>query len=206
MKRLGLTGVILIFLIAGMASQNTLTPPQVLSKVVNTISSSKGIESTFEVTNSGYSNKGTIKLAGDKFRIELPDIIVWYNGKDMYTYNSSTEETTVVVPSVEELAESNPLAYVTNASNSFNVSFSSVKKTGSYVLELIPKSKRTDIKRITLTVKKSDYIPERIVIEPSSGNPIRADISSFRKNISVSSSEFEYPKAKYPKAEIVDLR
>lgn len=206
MKRLGLTGVILIFLIAGMASQNTLTPLQVLSKVVNTISSSKGIESTFEVTNSGYSSKGIIKLAGDKFRIELPDIIVWYNGKDMYTYNSGTEETTVVVPSVEELAESNPLAYVTNASNSFNVSFSSVKKTGSYVLELIPKSKRTEIKRITLTVKKSDYIPERIVIEPSAGNPIRADISSFRKNISVSSSEFEYPKAKYPKAEIVDLR
>ena len=206
MKRFGFLCVLLIFVATGMVSQNTLTPQQVLSKVVNAISSAKGVETFFTVTNSGYSSKGTIKTSGEKFKVDLSDITVWYNGRDMYTYNSGTEETTVIIPTVEELAESNPLAYVTNASNSFNVSFSSVKKAGCYVLELVPKSKRTDVKRITLTVKQSDFAPERIVIEPSTGSPIRADISSFKKNISFVSSEFEYPKSKFPNVEIVDLR
>ena len=73
------------------------------------------------------------------------------------------------------------------------------------MLELTPKSKG-EIKRITLTLRKTDSVPEKIVVEPVHGNPISADISSFKTGVSLSSSDFEYPQSKYPKVEIVDLR
>ena len=155
---------------------------------------------------SGYTGKGEILTLGKKFKVKLPDVNIWYNGKDLYTYSGDTGETTVVIPTEEELAESNPLAYITGAEKNYNVSFSTVKKQGSYVLELIPSAKNANLKRVTLTVGKNNFIPERIVVEPKSGDPIRADILSYKKVSNVSSSEFEYPKSKYPKAEIVDLR
>lgn len=194
----------LIFICAG--AQTGLTPSQVLDKTIAVLSNQKGIEAKFSITNSGYTSKGEIVTASGKFKVKLPDISVWYNGRDLYTYNDNTGETTIVNPTSEELAESNPLAYVIGAQKNYNVTFSTVKKTGSYVLELTPKTKRSEVKRITLTVKKTDYIPERIVVEPAFGEPMRADITSFNRGIAIPSGEFEYPKNKYPKAEIIDLR
>ncbi|MCH5224343.1 MAG: outer-membrane lipoprotein carrier protein LolA [Muribaculaceae bacterium] len=188
------------------SSQTAFTAPQVLSKAIAAISGSKGCEANFNVFNSGYSGSGRIVASGKKFHVSLPDASVWYNGSDLYTYNSHSGETTVVVPTSEELSQANPLAYVTGAQESYNVSFSTVKKEGRYVLELIPKKKGGEVKRITLTLKKSDFTPEKIVVEPTSGNPISADISSFKTGISPQPNEFEYPKSKFPKAEIIDLR
>ena len=181
------------------------TPQQILNKAISSIVSAKGVEAKFTIYNSGYSGTGEIKSLGKKFHVILPDVEVWYNGKDLYTYNKRISETTVVTPTPEELSESNPLAYVSGASDNYNVAFSTVKKAGSEVLELTPK-KRSEIKRITLTLKKTDSAPEKIVVEPKNGNPIRADIGSFKTGMNFSESEFNYPESKYPKVEIVDLR
>ena len=187
-------------------AQNTPTPGQILDKAVEVMSNPKGIESKFTIYNSGYSGGGSLKILGKKFVVALPDLEVWYNGKDLYTYNKRTNETTVVNPTDEELAESNPLSYITGAKGNYNVATSTVKKDGRYVLELTPKKRGTEIKRITLTLKKNDYSPEKIVVEPVGGSPITAEISFLKAGGNISASEFEYPKAKYSKVEIIDLR
>lgn len=186
-------------------AQTTLSPAAVLDKTVALISSAKGVEAAFTLSNSGYTGRGVIKSAGLKYSVTLPDVEVWYNGKDLYTYNKNSGETTIVSPTREEIEESNPLAYVAGAKKNYKVAFSTVKKPGKYVLELIPIAKG-DIKRVTLTVNKSNFHPEKIVVEPSKGNPIASDITSFKTGSSFTSADFEYPKTKYPKAEIVDLR
>lgn len=193
-------------MITGLQAQTSPSAVQVFDRAVAKISGAKGVEANFKVFNSGYSGSGSVKTLNGKFKVTMPDVEVWYNGKDLYTYNKNTSETTVVTPTPEELSQSNPLAYVTGAKSAYNISFSTVKKTGKYVLELIPKAKGSDVKRITLTLGKTDYIPEKIVVEPSSGNPVSADITGFKTGVGASPSEFEYPKSKYPKVEIIDLR
>ena len=195
-----------LFSISIAFSQDTLTAGQVLGKAVSLITQAKGIETKFTVTNSGFSGGGLIKASGKKFKVIMPDVEVWYNGKDLYTYSKRSGETTVVVPTTEELSQSNPLAYVTGASGNYNVKFSTVKKTGKYVLELTPKQKSSEIKRITLTLNKTDYTPQKIVVEPASGTPITSEISSFQTSKAINDSEFNYPKSKYPNVEIIDLR
>lgn len=194
-----------LFLVNEVSGQNNLSPQQILERVIKIISDAKGVEAKFTIYNSGYSGSGIIRSQGSKFNVSLPDVEVWYNGKDLYTYNKRTSETTIVIPTPEELAETNPLTYVTSASKSYNVAVSTVKKPNKDVLELTPKNK-SEIKRITLTISQKDSKPEKIVVEPSHGNPISAEISSFKTGIELSSSQFEYPKSKYPKVEIVDLR
>lgn len=198
--------ILAIFSIAGVFAQANLSASQVLEKAISSIVSSKGVEANFKVFNSGYSGSGNVKTLGSKFKVTLPDAEVWYNGKEMYTYNKRAGETTLVNPTEEELAQSNPLAYVTGAQKTYDVKFSTVKKTGKYVLELTPKVKGNEVKRITLTLDKQNYSPEKIVVEPASGDPISADISSFKRVEIISNSEFEYPKTKFPKVEIIDLR
>lgn len=186
-------------------SQTSLTPQQVLQKASTLITATKGVEAKFSINGGGLNGSGEIKSAGGKFKVTFPQIGVWYNGKDLYTYNKKTSETTVVKPTSTELSESNPLNYVAGAVNAYNVKFSTIKKAGKTILELTPK-KKSEIKRITLTLRNSDYAPEKIVVEPSSGAPVTAEISSLKTGVSLAASEFEYPKSQYPKVEIIDLR
>lgn len=196
---------ILILSVVGMSAQTTLTPSQILAKAVGVVSGSKGVSATFTLSGSGYAGRGEIKTLGSKFSVKLPDVEVWYNGKNLYTYNKRAGETTLINPTAEELAETNPLAYISGAQKNYNVTFSTVKKAGKYVLELTPKTKGV-VKRITLTLNKSTYSPEKIVMEPTSGSPLTAEISAVKTGVALGAAEFEYPKAKYPKVEIVDLR
>lgn len=205
MKKISFLLFFILFSLFSLRAQSDQSALNILTKAVNAISNSKGVVANFTIYNSGYSGNGEIKTLGNKFKVSFPDVSVWYNGTDLYTYNSKTNETTLIHPTAEELAESNPLAYVTGASKNYNVSFSTVKKAGKEVLELTPKKKK-GIKRITLTLNKSNYYPEKIVVEPSSGSPVTAEIKTFNTMASISSAEFDYPKSKYPKVEIVDLR
>lgn len=204
MKRV-LSVLIVMVIALNYIARGEETASQILAKAVNLITNSKGVECRFTIYNSGYSGGGEIKTQSNKFNVTLPDVEVWYNGRDLYTYNKRTLETTVVKPTQEELSESNPLAYVTDASKNYNVAFSTVKKNGMNVIELTPKIKN-EIKRITITFNKGEYSPKKIVVEPSSGNPITAEISSFKTSTSLSNNDFEYPASKYPKVELIDLR
>lgn len=187
-------------------AQTNLTPAQILGKAMGLVTSAKGVKADFIVSNSGYTGHGSVSASGNKFTVTMPDAKIWYNGKDLYTYNQNTNETTVVEPTPEELAQTNPFAYISSAQNNYSVSFSTVKKAGMYVLELIPAKKNGDVKRVTLTLRKSDFVPQKIVVEPRNGNPVSAEITSFKTGINMTPGEFEYPKSKYPKTEIIDLR
>lgn len=206
MKNLIFIILSMIFGFGGCFAQTSPTPDQILNRSIQKIAGSKSAEADFTVTNSGYTGRGKILTMGSKFQVIMPDASVWFNGTDLYTYNQNTSETTIVTPTADELEESNPLSYVVNAPKNYNVSFSTVKKTGKYVLELLPKKKNGGIKRITLTLSQKEYYPEKIVVEPSKGNPIVAEIHSFKTGVAAKQSDFEYPKSKYPKAEIIDLR
>lgn len=198
--------LLIAFTCTYVTAQNKLTAEQVLSKTISVISNAKGVEANFKVYHSGYSGAGSVKTSGSLFNVTLPEVEVWYNGKDLYTYNKNTEETTVVIPTEEELAESNPLVYVTGAPKKYSVTYSTVKKNDRYVLELLPKNKNDDIKRITLTLRQSDFVPEKLVVEPKNGSPVSAEISSFKTSVFSKVSDFDYPRSKYPKVEIIDLR
>lgn len=187
-------------------SQNKLSPQQVLDRAARNIVSSKGVISDFSISTEGKIGKCTIKTAGEKFVVLLPDLKVWYNGKDMYTYNGKVGETTLTSPSQEELSEVNPFLHIRNWKADYSAIFSTAKKTGRHVIDLIPNKKGTVLKKITITIRESDLVPEKIVYYPTSGKPTDINVISFNKNQGIKDSEFEYPKASYQKTEVIDLR
>lgn len=183
---------------------NALTAEQVAQKTAAIVGNSKGVSAAFSITQNGKTVKGTVKTSGSKFNVLLPQVSTWYNGKSLYTYNPRTNETTVITPTNQELLESNPLLYVKGGTG-YRYSFSPVKRQGKYVVDVIPTGKKSGITKLTITVNATTFYPERIVIT-AGGRSTTVAVSSFHSGISSNASEFEYPKNRYPKAEIIDLR
>lgn len=201
-----LATILMLFTSAAPAeAQSKLTAEQVAQKAAAVISGAKGVTATFTVTSNGHTIKGSVKSAGNKFNVTLPDVITWYNGKALYTLNKRIGETTVTVPTAQELLESNPLLYVKGGSAAYTCRFSTVKRTGKYVVELVPKKQNTGLRKLTFTINSSSFHTERIVVATSS-TTATVDVTSFKTGTAAPASDFEYPKAKYPKAEIIDLR
>lgn len=184
---------------------NSLTPEQVAQKAAAVITSAKGMSADFSVRSGGMEMKGTVKSSGTRFSVTTPQVSTWYNGKSLYTYNPKTSETTVTVPTAQELAESNPLLYVRGGGSGFTYKFSTVKRTGKYVIDLVPRDRKSWIKKMTFTINSSNFHVEKIDVISSAGSTV-VTVLSFKTGMTFQASEFEYPASKYPKAEIVDLR
>ncbi|MDE6423238.1 MAG: hypothetical protein K2K95_07440 [Muribaculaceae bacterium] len=182
-----------------------MTPEQVVQKAASVITDAKGLTAGFTVTANGHSAKGTIKSSGSKFCVLLPEVGSWYNGKDLYVYNQRTKETTVTVPTAAELLETNPLLYVKGGAGGYTYTFSPVKRNGKYVVDLVPRSKKSGISKLTFTINATTFRTERIVVSMG-GSVTTIDVTSFIPGASLPATDFEYPKSKYPKVEIVDLR
>lgn len=182
-----------------------LTAEQVAQKAAAVISNAKGITANFSMSGNGRTVKGSVKSSGNKFSVSMPEVSTWYNGKALYTYNARIGETTVTTPTAQELLESNPLLYVKGASNSYTYKFSTVKRTGKYLVELTPRTQKGSLKKITFTINSSTYHPERIAVTTTGGS-FTVDVTSLQTNATHTAATFEYPKTKYPKAEIIDLR
>lgn len=206
MKKTSISLILLLIICLGCNAQSKMTADQVLDKAIAAVTNSKGLTVDFAFSGGNQAGKGNIKSTGNKFTVTMPQAEIWYNGKDLYTYNKKTKETTLMTPTMQELAESNPLLYVKGAKGSYTASFSTEKKAGRYVIDLLPKKKNSDMKKITLVLRANDYLPEKITVTPRSGGPVSIAVSQIKTGIVLAASIFEYPRSKYPKVEIIDLR
>lgn len=182
------------------------TGQQELAKVaskLNNLRRTSGVKAVFRVSGA-FSSSGTLYCSGNKFAVIANTSSSWYNGKTLWTYNPSVNETTVVTPTASELMESNPLEYI-NSYTQFNVS-KIRKSSDSTTFTLVPKSKKMGVKSLILSVNPKTLYPQKIVIYPSSGGQFTLAITSFTVGHKFADSVFKYPAAKYPRATLVDLR
>ena len=193
-------------LFSAINAQNSLTPAEVMQKTSSILTAGKGMSADFNITSDSSGGKGSIKCMGDKFTVTLPDARVWFNGKELFTFNQRTNETTITNPTIEELSEVNPLEYVKGALKNYTPSFSATKISGKYIIELSPKSKKSEIKKITVQINAKDFIIDKIIIEPRSGQKVGIAVLNFKRGLNISTSDFEYPSSTYKTAEIIDLR
>lgn len=194
-----------IALMASSAEASAQSASDLYNRAVGKLKASTGSTADFAVTYEGRTVRGQIKSKGKKFAVTSPSASSWYNGKELVSYNASTSEATWVNPTEDELGETNPLAYLYTAGN-YNVSHAKGAQSGKTLLQLVPNRKGSNVKMIILTIDKTTLLPEKMVITPVSGQKIVVGVSNLKLNTTVADSEFNFPKSKYPKAIVVDLR
>lgn len=198
---------LLIYPSAISAATPGLSASAVVSKVASKLSSTSGIRARFKAVSGGRSVSGTLLASSNRFSMVVAGApSSWYNGQDLWTYNPSTGEATVMRPTAQDLAEVNPLNYIRRGTTSFNAAFAKTQPAGRYVVELTPKSGKEGVKKVTLTVSRSSLLPEKVTVTTPDGRSATVNISSIETNMRIGLGNYEFPRQKYPKAEIVDLR
>ncbi|MDE5800965.1 MAG: outer-membrane lipoprotein carrier protein LolA, partial [Paramuribaculum sp.] len=99
----------------------------------------------------------------------------------------------------------NPFAVISTFQRGYNARLVKSDKT-SKTVALTAQSKTAEIQSATITLTTSTMLPSRIDLTMKSGQKMSITITSISVGKSLNINAFRFPKARYPKAEIVDLR
>lgn len=197
---------IFMFLMIPVVCYASETASQILDKTIKILNNSNGIKSEFEIFNSGNSAlRGTFSSSSQKFKIETPISTTWYDGKNMWTSNSRSKQITLFTPTLSEINEVNPFAYI----NSYNSKFNSSLISGngnSYIVRLIPKSKKENIKSVEISINKKTYLPEKFVVIDKNSSKTTVSVTGLKIKVTLPSSTFVCPVSTMKGYELVDLR
>lgn len=155
-----------------------------------------------------YSYEGNAYMKGDKFKIELPDGITWFDGSTQWVYVKDTEEVNVSNPTGEELQAISPSAIFGIYKKGFDLAYKGEKRVDGRTvqeIELTPQ-KKSEFSKIIVQIDKNSNIFSRIILIDRVGVENTLSIKSYKPDQNIADSMFMFSKSEYPDVEVIDLR
>lgn len=149
----------------------------------------------------------TIRISGDRFRLDSEEMTVWFDGKTMWRSTGpadDAEEITVTIPETSDIALLNPVIFL-KSHDGFKVS-----QTSSEITFTAVKETYAGIGKMTFHIDSATQHPDRITIiagaEGRNATEIVFTITSYKTKCNLESREFTCPESDYSDIEIIDLR
>ncbi len=197
--------LVVFFAIFSCLAVKAASADALLNKAADRLRGCKSVTADYTVTADGRSMNGTITVAGDKFVIDSRDLKAWYDGKTQWTYSAEIDEVNVVEPTEEELAQVNPFAIISAFRSLYTQRLLSTTG-GMSTIELLPKEKGRDVKKIIITLSDSTFFPSKVVIYMVSGSVLAITVKSVSEGMALPDSHFRFTPARMPGVEVIDLR
>ena len=202
MKKIFLVILLMGIALCRAAAQQDAKAESILNKMAESYQKAGGISLSF-----GGTQSGNLLLKGNKFYLESGGIQTWFDGKTQWSYVEQNEEVNVSEPAPEEVQSVNPYALVTMYREGFNYEYAGKTvrngKQGQEV-RLTPETEQ-ELKSVTLCVDAGAR-PLYIGIELRNGTRQEFFVRSYLTRQNLPDSAFRFDKAKYPRAEVIDLR
>ena len=193
----------MLFALVAMATY-AFDAKSVLDKVYAEYKKCPSITAEFVIRVGEDEDEGTVLLQGSKFRTQMSNHITWFDGKTMWSYAKDNEEVNVTEPTQTQLAKINPYAFLGIYKTGYDVAFGKNTKA-YYEIVLTAKSSKSSIKKAIIHVNRMNNHPTYVMMGQTKGN-IEIRVTSFKKGKKQADSAFKFNKAKYPKADVIDLR
>lgn len=211
-KRLTLLMLLSTICITFAQGQNART---ILDKAADNYYNSNGAIVKFSLdtkdisSNTIFSQDGTAYMKGDKFKIEIPDAITWFDGNTQWTYIKGTDEVNVTNPSGAELQAISPSVLFSIYKKGYDLNYKGERnRKGKTVLEveMIANTKGAALNKIVVEIEKANNNFSRIILTDTNNMENTLTINSYKSDQKLNDNTFSFNKSEYPEVEIIDLR
>ena len=163
--------------------------------------------STFDQTeNRKDTLSGSIILSKNKYRLDMPDNIVWFNGENSWSYLTAEKEVTISKPDRKDNSFQNkPSAIFTLYKSGYKYRLIE-EGTLSYTIDLYPEDINTDMLRVRLVIGKSNMDLKSLEYKKKEGVIITLDIINYNLSLKPSADTFIFHPEKFKDAELIDVR
>lgn len=209
------TKLFILFTFIFTISLSAQNPREILDKASDAYHKAGGVTANFVLdakdtkSKTTYSYNGNVSMMGNKFKIEMPESIIWFDGATQWVYVKDTEEVNVSNPTGEELQAISPSVLFSIYKKGFKLKSNGNKtvngKTVSEI-ELTPEKKNSDFSKIIVQIDRANNIFHKITLTDKVGLENSLTISNYQTGKNLSENTFKFDKKIYPHAEMIDLR
>ena len=210
MKKVLFSFIILITLQA--AAQNDPQAIKILDRFSAIASGAPSVSMNFRMItadlaeNTSDTLDGSIILRKDKYRLDMGDNIVWFNGETNWNYLTAEKEVTITRPGKKDASfENRPSAIFTMYKSGYKCRLVD-DKPGSYLIDLYPDDIKSDLIRVRLMIGKPDMNLISLEYKRRDGVVIKLNFSNWDLTKKPDAATFEFNPEKYRDAEINDMR
>lgn len=211
-----LLSVLSVFMFLGSNAQDDPKAKAILEKLsaktktYNTINASFNSTLENKQANLKVEQKGTIKLKGDKYRLDLDDYLVITDGATTWTYSKADNEIMIDNNAdIEDDSQIKPSELFTIWETGFKYSYEkqeSVNGATCDVIKLFPKNpSERSFHTIRLFISTNNEL-KKVVVNGKSGDNYVYIINSLTPNQAFADSIFKYAASDFPGADVIDNR
>lgn len=186
-------------------AQTKMTASGVLDKVIATMQNSPSLSMKMAIQSKRETFRANLTVAKQKFKYATAGMSVYYDGKTQWTVYGEAKEVSLTNPTAEELAETNPLAFVQNYKKNYKVSLES-SAAGSYTILMTALKKTSYVREARVVVSASTWMPTKVTAKLSNGQNMTVLIENSTKGNAIPDSWFRYDPKSNPSYEVIDLR
>jgi outer membrane lipoprotein-sorting protein len=207
-----LTGFFLTFISLTAFSQNDAEAVKILDKFSALALGAPSVVMKFtmetidQVEGTNNSSTGSIILSKDRYRLDMPGNIIWFNGETSWNYLPDEKEVTVAKPDKKDNSFlSKPSAVFSVYKKGYKVRLLE-EKTSSYLIDLYPEDINSDHIRIRLNIGKPSLDLKSLEYKYKNGITAVLTIKEYDLKQQPDNSEFSFSPDKYKGVEIIDMR
>jgi outer membrane lipoprotein-sorting protein len=202
----------LFFLISNISGQQDPDALKILDQFSETAQKAPSVSMKFSLITNNQMEKttdtlpGNIILSKDKYRLELPDNTIWFNGTTSWSYLPAEKEVTITRPDKKDNSfQSRPSAIFSIYKNGYKTRL--IEETSkSYLIDLYPEDIKSDLIRIRLTIGKPLTNLIRLEYKKKDGVIITLLVKDYNLQNKPAQDEFIFQPSKFKDVEINDIR
>ena len=164
------------------------------------------METIDQVEGTNTSSTGSIILSKDRYRLDMTDNIIWFNGETSWSYLPAEKEVTVTKPDKKDNSfMSRPSAVFSVYKKGYKVRLLE-EKSSSYLIDLYPEDINSDHIRIRLNIGKPSLDLKSLEYKYKNGVTAILTVNEYDLKQQPDNSEFTFSPDKYKGVEIIDMR
>ena len=161
---------------------------------------------TSQTDNSVDTLSGSVIISKDKYRLDLPDNIIWFNGETSWSYLQAEKEVTITKADKKDNTFQSRPSLIFSAYKKGYKNRLIDEKTDSYIIDMYPEDIKSELIRIRLTIGKSLLNLTSLEYKKKDGTIITLNVTGYDLKAKPESDTFVYQPANFKDVEIIDMR
>jgi outer membrane lipoprotein-sorting protein len=149
---------------------------------------------------------GSLIMAKNQYRLEMPDNITWFNGSVSWNYLLKEKEVTITKPGKKDDSFMNrPSSIFTLYKKGYKTRLVD-ENSKTYIIDLYPEDINSDLVRIRLAVGRANADLTEAEYKRKDGIVIYLVVNDYNLKKKPEASDFMFDNKKYKDAEVNDMR
>jgi len=205
---------ILFFLLLPLIAigQNDPAAIKILDKFSDNALKAPSISMNFKLINSNQQEntidtlKGSVILNKDKYKLDLPDNIVWFNGETSWSYLPAEKEVTITKANKKDNSFQSRPSLIFSMYKKGYKSHLIEEKTDSYIIDLYPEDIKSELLRVRLTLGKTLLDLITLEYKRKDGVVMTLNVTEYNLKVKPDPGAFVFQPEKFKGVDVIDMQ